>query len=215
MTDIAPDSAIKPAATILLLRDQPEFEVLMVKRHHQIDFASGALVFPGGKSHERDHAATWDQYTLGFDAFGNRRRQAVTIHHPIGHHKVHPLRAQQAQAAQGHGASGGAIAVVIGHDAQGRLALDGVGQQTCRRLNAHEVLQGQQMRQIGVEVLRSMHATRCEQARQQGVHARLLQRPQAAGGDVALCEFHRSNKACSKGGERHVRHHCGQALGSH
>jgi 8-oxo-dGTP pyrophosphatase MutT (NUDIX family) len=44
-----------PAATILLLRDQPAFEVLMVKRHHQIDFASGALVFPGGKTAPGDH----------------------------------------------------------------------------------------------------------------------------------------------------------------
>ncbi len=40
----------KPASTILLLRDGPsDLEVLMVERHHQIDFASGALVFPGGK----------------------------------------------------------------------------------------------------------------------------------------------------------------------
>ncbi len=41
-----------PAATILLLRDDPEvgLEVFMVVRHHQIDFASGALVFPGGKA---------------------------------------------------------------------------------------------------------------------------------------------------------------------
>ncbi len=39
-----------PAATILLLRDGAAgLEVFMVKRHHQIDFASGALVFPGGK----------------------------------------------------------------------------------------------------------------------------------------------------------------------
>ena len=39
-----------PAATILMLRDGPEgLEVFMVVRHHQIDFASGALVFPGGK----------------------------------------------------------------------------------------------------------------------------------------------------------------------
>ena len=50
---------IKPAATILLLRDDPAFEVLMVKRHHQIDFASGALVFPGGKSHAGDHDPAW------------------------------------------------------------------------------------------------------------------------------------------------------------
>ena len=39
-----------PAATILMLRDSPDgMEVFMVVRHHQIDFASGALVFPGGK----------------------------------------------------------------------------------------------------------------------------------------------------------------------
>lgn len=39
-----------PAATILMLRDgKAGLEVFMVVRHHQIDFASGALVFPGGK----------------------------------------------------------------------------------------------------------------------------------------------------------------------
>ena len=39
-----------PAATILMLRDGTDaLEVFMVVRHHQIDFASGALVFPGGK----------------------------------------------------------------------------------------------------------------------------------------------------------------------
>jgi 8-oxo-dGTP pyrophosphatase MutT (NUDIX family) len=46
------------SATILLLRDGAHgLEVFMVKRHHQIDFASGALVFPGGKvdAHDRDH----------------------------------------------------------------------------------------------------------------------------------------------------------------
>ncbi len=38
------------SATILLVRDaEPELEVFMVERHHQIDFATGALVFPGGK----------------------------------------------------------------------------------------------------------------------------------------------------------------------
>ena len=69
MTDIAPDSAIKPAATILILRDSPAFEVLMVKRHHQIDFASGALVFPGGKSHPGDHDPAWSDHVLGWDDF--------------------------------------------------------------------------------------------------------------------------------------------------
>lgn len=41
---------IVPAATILLLRDGAAgLEVFMVERHHRIDFATGALVFPGGK----------------------------------------------------------------------------------------------------------------------------------------------------------------------
>ena len=44
-----------PAATILLLRgDHAPLEVFMVVRHHQIDFASGALVFPGGKVDAQD-----------------------------------------------------------------------------------------------------------------------------------------------------------------
>ena len=59
----------KPAATILLLRDEPQFEVLMVKRHHQIDFASGALVFPGGKTHAGDDDPAWAEHCIGWDQF--------------------------------------------------------------------------------------------------------------------------------------------------
>ena len=44
-----------PAATVLIVRDIPDgLEVFMVVRHHQIDFASGALVFPGGKVDNAD-----------------------------------------------------------------------------------------------------------------------------------------------------------------
>jgi 8-oxo-dGTP pyrophosphatase MutT (NUDIX family) len=63
MADPAP---IRPAATILLVRDDPAFEVLMVKRHHQIDFASGALVFPGGKTDPADHDPDWAALTHGW-----------------------------------------------------------------------------------------------------------------------------------------------------
>ena len=38
------------SATILLVRDGCSgLELFMVQRHHQIDFATGAMVFPGGK----------------------------------------------------------------------------------------------------------------------------------------------------------------------
>ena len=44
------------AATLMLGRDGPGgIEVFMVVRHHRIDFATGALVFPGGKVEEADH----------------------------------------------------------------------------------------------------------------------------------------------------------------
>jgi len=58
MTEDKPvPSPAVPAATILLLRDATDgLEVFMVVRHHQIDFASGALVFPGGKADPQDFA---------------------------------------------------------------------------------------------------------------------------------------------------------------
>ena len=47
----------RPAATIMLLRDGTSgLEVFMTVRHHAIEFASGALVFPGGRVEESDHA---------------------------------------------------------------------------------------------------------------------------------------------------------------
>ena len=62
--------APRPASTILLLRDSPqriddkshgpddksrgEIEVFMMVRHYEIDFNSGALVFPGGSVDKGD-----------------------------------------------------------------------------------------------------------------------------------------------------------------
>jgi len=65
---------IRPASTLLLLRDEPSFEVLMVERHHQIDFASGALVFPGGKSHPGDHEDAWGDHVSGWAAHDGEQR---------------------------------------------------------------------------------------------------------------------------------------------
>lgn len=50
------EATARPAATIMLLRDGADgIEVFMVVRHHAIDFAAGALVFPGGRVEESDH----------------------------------------------------------------------------------------------------------------------------------------------------------------
>src|SRR5215218_8483282 len=53
-----PTKPPRPASTILLLRDSAttkgEIEVFMMVRHYEIDFNSGALVFPGGSVDKGD-----------------------------------------------------------------------------------------------------------------------------------------------------------------
>src|ERR1700710_526396 len=48
----------RPASTVLLLRDSAatkgEIEIFMMVRHYEIDFNSGALVFPGGSVDKGD-----------------------------------------------------------------------------------------------------------------------------------------------------------------
>lgn len=58
MAEAAQDNAI-PAATIILLRDAPQFQALMVERHQGIAFAGGALVFPGGRIEASDADPRW------------------------------------------------------------------------------------------------------------------------------------------------------------
>lgn len=57
-----------PAATVILLRDEPAFEVLMIERHADIGFAGGALVFPGGRIASGDRNPAWAEYSSGCDA---------------------------------------------------------------------------------------------------------------------------------------------------
>jgi 8-oxo-dGTP pyrophosphatase MutT (NUDIX family) len=50
----------RPAATVVILRDGGEgIEAFMVVRHRAIDFAAGALVFPGGKVDPGDADGGW------------------------------------------------------------------------------------------------------------------------------------------------------------
>src|SRR6201999_1489498 len=65
--------APRPASTVLLLRDSAagatgnEIEVFMMVRHYQIDFSSGALVFPGGSvdAGDKDIIARPELYSGG------------------------------------------------------------------------------------------------------------------------------------------------------
>jgi 8-oxo-dGTP pyrophosphatase MutT (NUDIX family) len=79
MTDVIPT---RPAATVLLVRDGASgLEVFMVVRHHAIDFASGALVFPGGKVEPDDHEIAADPVRSGalaaFDSIDRASRVAA------------------------------------------------------------------------------------------------------------------------------------------
>jgi 8-oxo-dGTP pyrophosphatase MutT (NUDIX family) len=56
------------AASILILRDSPSgLEVLMVVRNKQIEFASGAMVYPGGRMMETDAPAHMADRVTGLD----------------------------------------------------------------------------------------------------------------------------------------------------
>ncbi|MEM5517662.1 NUDIX hydrolase [Henriciella sp. AS95] len=77
MTKPVPDPLL--SSTILLLRDEPGLQVLMVKRHYQIDFAAGALVFPGGKANEEDTSDDWADLTDGDYAGAERVARIAAI----------------------------------------------------------------------------------------------------------------------------------------
>ncbi len=97
--------AARPASTIILLRDGPAGpELFMVMRHRQIEFAGGALVFPGGRVEESD-AALGEPFRIGAirEAFEETgillaRRQGMML----GAHEL-PREAEFNDLIAGHG----------------------------------------------------------------------------------------------------------------
>lgn len=72
----------RPAATVLLLRDGPTgIEVFMQVRHEDMNFAAGALVFPGGRVDPEDYAIAADAAvspaTIGLDPLAGALRVAA------------------------------------------------------------------------------------------------------------------------------------------
>ena len=72
----------------------------MVKRHHQIDFAAGALVFPGGKTHAGDDDPRWEARTPGLGRRAAAQAAAAHRRHPRGlrggRHPAGPARGRRA-----------------------------------------------------------------------------------------------------------------------
>lgn len=68
------DAPIRIASTVMLVRPAQALEVLMVKRNQQIDFFSGAMVFPGGKLEPDDLDRAWSSHARGLDRVGEEER---------------------------------------------------------------------------------------------------------------------------------------------
>ena len=68
------------AATVMLLRDGEDgMEVFMIERHQSNDFASGALVFPGGRVDPEDHELAVDTTIFPRQADGDAATAAVRV----------------------------------------------------------------------------------------------------------------------------------------
>jgi 8-oxo-dGTP pyrophosphatase MutT (NUDIX family) len=66
--DLSRDVPVRPAATVMLLRDAPGgLEVFMLRRTTNAAFAGGAYVFPGGRVDDVDSAVTLEPYCEGLD----------------------------------------------------------------------------------------------------------------------------------------------------
>jgi 8-oxo-dGTP pyrophosphatase MutT (NUDIX family) len=75
---LAKDRGPVPAATILLVRDgEAGLEVFMVRRHHEIEFAAGALVFPGGKASADDFDPALNDFADGVSGWNADMRVAA------------------------------------------------------------------------------------------------------------------------------------------
>ena len=57
---------IRPAATVMIVADRPELEVLLIKRSSKMVFATGMWVFPGGAV-DPGEADNFEPYCDGLD----------------------------------------------------------------------------------------------------------------------------------------------------
>lgn len=101
------------SATVLLVRDRAELEVLMVARHYEIDFAAGALVFPGGKSNEEDESPEWIAHCDGVFAPEQMTARIAAVREAFEESGVLLARAKTARGESGP---------LVGAEMAGKLA---------------------------------------------------------------------------------------------
>jgi 8-oxo-dGTP pyrophosphatase MutT (NUDIX family) len=78
MTDADP-LVPRPAATVMLLRQKSDIEVFLMRRHSQMDFVAGVMVFPGGGVDERDRGADIAWYGPGKEWWAGRLNVDVDL----------------------------------------------------------------------------------------------------------------------------------------
>jgi 8-oxo-dGTP pyrophosphatase MutT (NUDIX family) len=62
----APVQPIRPAATVIIVRDRGEpYEIFMLRRTSRAAFAGGMYVFPGGRVDSDDHLHAYDEWRVG------------------------------------------------------------------------------------------------------------------------------------------------------
>ncbi len=59
------DIPILPAATMILLDDRPDLQVLMLLRNDSSGFVASHTIFPGGAIEQDDRSSTWDDLISG------------------------------------------------------------------------------------------------------------------------------------------------------
>ncbi len=77
---VDPAKALRTAATVLLLRESGDgMEIFMVQRNRQIEFSSGALVFPGGSMDPGDREIAVDRALIPESASLDADAAAIRI----------------------------------------------------------------------------------------------------------------------------------------
>ncbi|MBN8927318.1 MAG: hypothetical protein J0H19_11925 [Rhodospirillales bacterium] len=100
------------AATLILARDGADgLELFMVVRHHEIEFASGALVFPGGSADPADADPRWRQLTDGTEGIGD---EMLTVIAAAAREAFEECGVLYARTASGGPLIGGARVAALG-----------------------------------------------------------------------------------------------------
>ena len=90
--------------------------------------------------------------------------EAVAVGNAVGYKVVHMLCPQQAQAAYGYGGCGGTVAVVVGNDADAIVGGDGISQQAGGSGGACELVGGEQVCEVLLQLGWAVYAAGCVQA---------------------------------------------------